>query len=87
MALDFRTFLENMKMSSLLSKILETGMNVFKNISQIMKNIIKYQLNTNGSKNDQYDLIRIKLIILRSEFNVATFRICMEATLFDKSRL
>ena len=38
LALDFRTFLENMKMSSSLSKILQTEMNVFKSNSQIMKN-------------------------------------------------
>ena len=38
LALDFRTFLENMKMSSLLSKILETGINVFKIKIQIIKN-------------------------------------------------
>ena len=30
LALDFRTFLENMKMSSSLTKILETEINVFK---------------------------------------------------------
>ena len=40
--LDFRTFLENMKMSSSLSKNLETGMNVFKSNSEIKKNIMKY---------------------------------------------
>ena len=38
LALDFRTFLENIKMSSSLSKTLETGINVFKSNSQIMKN-------------------------------------------------
>ena len=36
LALDFRTFLENMKMSSSLSKIFETGINVFKSNSQII---------------------------------------------------
>ena len=47
LALDFRSFLENMKMS-LLSKILERGKNVFKCNSQIIKkNIMKYQLYTN----------------------------------------
>ena len=45
LALDFRTFLENMKMSSSISKILETGINVFKINYQIIKNkknITKY---------------------------------------------
>ena len=37
LALDFRTFQENMKMSSSLSKILETGVNVFKINYQIIK--------------------------------------------------
>ena len=41
LALDLRTFLENMKMSSLLSKILETGIHVFKRNSLIIK-IKKY---------------------------------------------
>jgi len=53
MALDFRTFLENMKMSSSLSKILETGINVFKRLSdhkKNLKNILKYQIYTNASK-------------------------------------
>ena len=36
-ALDSRTFLENMKMSSSLSKILETGINVFKSNYKIIK--------------------------------------------------
>ena len=42
--MDFRTFLENMKMSSSLSKIPETGINVFKSNYQIIKNtkIMKY---------------------------------------------
>ena len=44
MALDFRTFLGNMKMSSSLSKILETGINVFKSYSQIMKNTKYYEI-------------------------------------------
>jgi len=35
LALDFRTFLENLKMSSSISKILETGINVFKSNYQI----------------------------------------------------
>ena len=46
LALDFRTFLENMKTSSSLSKILETGINVFKikyQIIKIKKNIMKYR--------------------------------------------
>ena len=46
LALDFRTFLDNMKMSSSLSKILEPGINVFKINSQIIKNIMKYKLYT-----------------------------------------
>ena len=32
------------------------------------------------------DLFRIKLICLRSELNVASFRICMEAAFFGESR-
>ena len=45
----FRTFLENIKMSSSLPKILETGINVFINNSQIIqsKHIMKNQLYTN----------------------------------------
>ena len=52
LALDFRTFLKNIKMSSSLSKILETGINVFKSNSQIIKNnnIMKYQLKRNATK-------------------------------------
>ena len=46
LALDFRTFLENMKMSSLISKILQTEMNVFKSNSQIMKNKKYYEILT-----------------------------------------
>ena len=38
LALDFRTFLENVKMSSSLSKILKTGINVFKINYQNIKN-------------------------------------------------
>ena len=38
LALDFRTFLINMKMSSSLSKILGNGMNVFKSNSRIIQN-------------------------------------------------
>ena len=45
-ALDFRTFLENMKMSSSLSKILQTEMHVFKSNSQIMKNKKYYEILT-----------------------------------------
>jgi len=42
LTLDFRIFLENMKMSSSLSKTLETGINVFKSNYQIIKkNIMK----------------------------------------------
>ena len=37
LALDFLTFLENRKMSSSLSKILETGINVFKINYKIIK--------------------------------------------------
>jgi len=37
---------ENMKMSSSLSKILETGINVFKNNSQTMKNTKYYEIST-----------------------------------------
>ena len=36
--LDFRTFLEHMKMSSSFSKIYETGINVFKSNYQIVRN-------------------------------------------------
>ena len=46
----------DMKMSSSLLKILETGMNVFKinfNIIKNKKNIMKYQLYTNASKNNR----------------------------------
>ena len=46
LALDFRTFLENMNMSSSLSKILKTGINVFKRNSQIMKNTKYYDIST-----------------------------------------
>jgi len=56
LALDFRTFLESMKMSSSSLKILETGINVFESNYQIIKNkknIMKYQLFTNASKNNQ----------------------------------
>ena len=54
LSLDFRTFLENIKMSSSLSKILETGMNVFKSHSQIKesKTYLKVKLYTNASKNN-----------------------------------
>ena len=38
LALDFRTFLINMKMSSSLSKIPGSGMNVFKSNSRIIQN-------------------------------------------------
>ena len=41
LALDFLTFQENKKMLSSLSKILETGINVFKSNSQLMK---KYKI-------------------------------------------
>ena len=45
MGLDFQTLhVENIKMSSLLSKILETGMNVFKSNSQNMKNTEYYEI-------------------------------------------
>ena len=52
LALDFRTFLEKMKMSSSLSKILGTGINFSKVTlrSWKLKNIMKYQLYTNASK-------------------------------------
>ena len=40
------TFLENMKMSSSLSKILETGINVFKINYKIIKNINNYEIST-----------------------------------------
>ena len=39
-----RTYLENMKMSSSLSKILETGINVFKINYQIIKNKKYYEI-------------------------------------------
>ena len=44
--MDFRTFLENMKSSSSLSKILTTGKNVLKINYQIIKIkiVMKYQL-------------------------------------------
>ena len=42
----FSNILKNMKMSSSLSKIFETGINVFKSNSQIMKN---FDNNKNGS--------------------------------------
>ena len=42
LALDFRTFLEYMKMSSSFSKIYETGINVFKSKYQIVRNKKKY---------------------------------------------
>jgi len=61
-ALDIRTFLENVKMSSSLSKILETGINVFKSNYQIIKNkknIMKYYLYTNASKNNRWLLFVI----------------------------
>jgi len=47
--------LQNIKMSSSKSKILETEINVFKSNSQIMKNknIMEYQLYTNASKIDR----------------------------------
>ena len=44
----------NIKMSSSLSKILETGINVFKSNYQIIKNILKYQLYMNASKNNRW---------------------------------
>ena len=43
LALDFRTFLENMKMSSSKSKILEAWIKVFKSNSNIMKNTTIYE--------------------------------------------
>ena len=48
-------------MSSSLSKILEAGINVFKINYQIIKNkkIMKYQLNTNVSKNNRRLLVVI----------------------------
>ena len=54
LALDFRTFLVNMKMSSSESKILEIGINVFKRNCQfikVKKNVMKYQLYMNALKN------------------------------------
>ena len=42
LALDFRTFLENMKMSSSLTKILETRINVFKSNTHDHENITKF---------------------------------------------
>jgi len=46
LALDFRTFLENIKMSFSLSKILETGINVFKRNNKIIKNKKYYEILT-----------------------------------------
>ena len=46
LALDFRTFMENMKMSSSLLKILEPGINVFKSNSQITKKKIFWNIST-----------------------------------------
>ena len=50
----FSNIVKNMKMTSSLSKVLETGMNDFESNSQILKNknknIMKYQLYTNASK-------------------------------------
>ena len=78
--LDFQTY-ENY------FKILKTGLNVFKgNYHDIekQKNITKYQLYTNESKNNRWLLFviselfvwnRINYFILRSELNVASFRI------------
>ena len=42
LALNFRTFLENMMMSSSLSKILETELKVFNSNSRVIKKIKKY---------------------------------------------
>ena len=56
-----------------------------------IQNFMKYQLFTNASKNNRWlqttfcninDLFGIKLICLRSELNVASFWICMDAAFF-----
>ena len=53
---------------------------------------MNYQLYTNASKkkidgcNIWMILFEIKLTFLRSETNIATFWICMDATLFGMSR-
>ena len=66
-------------MSSSLSKILETGINVFKNNSQIMKNTKYYEMRMRRKIIDDYclqylnDLFGIKMICLRSELNAASF--------------
>ena len=65
--LDFRTFLENMKMSSSLFKILKTGLNVFKSnyhVIEKQKNITKYKLYTNESKNNR------RLLFVKSECGI-----------------
>ena len=46
MALDFRTFFENMKMSPSLLKILKTGINVLKSNYQIIKYKKYYEIST-----------------------------------------
>ena len=46
--MDLRTFLENIKMSSSLSTIRETGINVFKSNYQIIKNKKYYEISTTG---------------------------------------
>ena len=61
LALDFRTFLENMKMSSLLSKILETGIKVFKTIYECVEKLIMIICC------NIWMICLIKLIFLRSE--------------------
>ena len=72
LALDFRPFLENMRMSSSLSKILETWINVFKSNYQIIKNRKYYEKSTRMRQKkyrwlsvaitEWYDLFGIKLI-------------------------
>ena len=59
-------------MSSSLSKIPETGMNVFKSNSQIIKikNIIKYQPYASASKEiDEYTVVGDYINKLKSNFN------------------
>ena len=82
LALDFRTFVDNMKMSSSLSKILEPGINVFKRNCQIMKNK-KYDILTTYECDEKLSMIfgcniwmiclELNWFFLRSKLNIATF--------------
>ena len=60
LALDFRTFLENMNMSSSLSKILETGINVFKSNYRIIKKFVDFIILFRGySKSSENQILSI----------------------------